>query len=145
MNNKGTTDDGNEVDTTAADDDEADNDDADAYEEATDGDDSGDSSDNDADSDDELDSDDMADKGAAAAAGGGVVRTKPIIPTFTGEDNKIFEISTLAQEFIESFLGYCQHARITQDKKLDNLDQCLNHRSGQEVVPDRYKICGQWD
>ena len=27
--------------------------------------------------------------------------------------------------FIDSFLGYCQHARITQDKRLDNLDHCL--------------------
>ena len=71
------------------------------------------------------DSDDMMDPGAAAAAGGGAGRTKPIIPTFAGEGNNIFEISTLAQEFIDSFLGYCQHARIAQDKRLDNLDQCL--------------------
>ena len=84
----------------------------------------------DSDADDEVsdassDSDDMADPGAAAAAGGGAGRTKPIIPTFNGEGNNIFEISTLAQEFIDSFLGYCQHARIAQDKRLDNLDQCL--------------------
>ncbi len=71
------------------------------------------------------DSDDMMDPGAAAAAGGGAGRTKPIIPTFAGEGNNIFEISTLAQEFIDSFLGYCQHARITHDRKLENLDQCL--------------------
>ncbi len=71
------------------------------------------------------DSDDMADPGGAAAAGGGAGRTKPIIPTFAGEGNNIFEISSLAQEFIDSFLGYCQHARIAQDKRLDNLDKCL--------------------
>ena len=87
-----------------------------------------DSSDNDADNevDDTCsDSDDMADPGGAAAAGGGAGRTKPIIPTFTGKGNNIFEISTFAQEFIEGFLGYCQHARVEEDKRLDNLDQCL--------------------
>ncbi len=67
----------------------------------------------------------MADPGGAAAAGGGAGRTKPIIPTFAGKGNNIFEISSLAQEFIDSFLGYCQLARITQDKRLDNLDQCV--------------------
>ncbi len=71
------------------------------------------------------DSDDMADPGGAKAAGGRTGRTKPIIPTFTGKGNNIFEISTFAQEFIDSFLGSCQHARITQDKRLDNLGQCL--------------------
>ncbi len=84
----------------------------------------------DSETDDEVsnafsDSDDMADPGAAAAAGGGAGRTKSIIPTFAGEGNNIFEISTLTQEFIDSFLGYCQHARITHDRRLENLDQCL--------------------
>ncbi len=76
-------------------------------------------------SDASSDFDDMADPGAAAAAGGGAGRMKPIMPTFTGEGSNIFEISTLAQEFIDSFLGYCQHARITHDRRFDNLDQCL--------------------
>ncbi len=121
--------DGDKVDNTADDGGEADNangdeaDNTDIDEEAADGDGAGDSSDNAA--DDKLDSDNMADPGAAAAVGGGAGSTKPIIPTFAVQGNNIFEISTLAQEFIDSFLGYCQHARIAQDKRLDNLDQCL--------------------
>ncbi len=94
----------------------------------TDDDDAEDNLDNDADDeidDTSLDSDDMADPGGAAAAGGGAGRTKHIIPTFAGEGNNIFEISSLAQEFIDSFLGCCQHAHIAQDKRLDNLNQCL--------------------
>ncbi len=94
---------------------------------------SADDDDPDGSSDDEADDEvsdassdsDMADPGAAASAGGGAGRTKPIIPTFAGEGNNIFEISTLAQEFIDSFLGYCQHARIARDRRLENLDQCL--------------------
>ncbi len=65
------------------------------------------------------------DPGGAAAAGGGAGRTKPIIPTFAGEGNNIFEISSLTQEIIDSFLGYCLHARIARDKRLKNLTQCL--------------------
>ncbi len=76
-----------------------------------------------------LDSDDMADPGGAAAAARSgachVYHTKPIIPTFAGEASNIFEMSILAQEFVDSFLGYCQHDLITQDKRLNNLDQCL--------------------
>ncbi len=68
------------------------------------------------------DSVDMADPGGGTAAGGGAGSTKPFIPTFAGEGSNIFEISTLAQEFVNSFLGYCQQACITQDKGLDNLD-----------------------
>ncbi len=34
-------------------------------------------------------------------------------------------MSTLAQEFIDSLVGFCQHAHIAQDKRLDNLNQCL--------------------
>ena len=71
------------------------------------------------------DSDDMGDPGGAAAAGGGGGGTKPIISTFAGEGSNIFEISTLTQEFIDSFFGYCQHARIAHDRRLENLDQCL--------------------
>ncbi len=100
---------------------------ADTNEESADDDDADGSSDDEADdevSDASSDSD-MADPGAAAAAGGGAGRTKPIIPTFAGEGNNIFEISNLAQEFIDSFLGSCQHARISRDRMLDNLDQCL--------------------
>ncbi len=52
-------------------------------------------------------------------------RTKPIIPTFNGEGKNIFKISTLVQEFINGFIGYCQHAHVAQDMRLDNLDQCL--------------------
>ncbi len=66
-----------------------------------------------------------ADSNGAEAAGGGAGRIKPILPTFAGEGNNIFEKSSLAQEIIDSFVGYCQHARIVQDKRLDNLDQCL--------------------
>ncbi len=93
-----------------------------------------------------LDSKDMADPGGATAVGGGAGRTKPIILTFAGEGNNIFEISTLAQEFIDSFLVYCQHACITQDKRLENLDQCLTgvakkwYRTETKIVgafPDR--------
>ncbi len=72
-----------------------------------------------------LDSDDMVDLGGAAAAGGGAGHIKLIMPTFTGEGSNIFEISTLEQEFIDSFLSYCQHAHVVQDKRLNNLDQCL--------------------
>ncbi len=102
--------------------------DKESAEDVAEGDSSADSSDNDA--DDEVndvfsDSDNMADLEGAAAAGGGAGRTKPIIPTFTGKGKNNFEISTLAQEFIDSCLGYCQHARIAQDKRLNNLDQCL--------------------
>ena len=97
-------------------------------EDFADGDFTGDSSDNNADDevdDASSDSDDMADPGGAAAAGGGAGHTKPNTPTFSGEGNNIFKISTLSQEFIDSFLGYCQHACIAQDKRLDNLNQCL--------------------
>ncbi len=69
--------------------------------------------------------DNMADRGGAAAAGGGAGCTKPIIPTFAGKGNNIFVVSTFTQEFIDSFLGYCQHAHITQGRRLRNLDQCL--------------------
>ena len=39
----------------------------------------------------------------------------------------IFERCTLAQDFFNGFLGYCQHARITQEKTSTSniLDQCL--------------------
>ncbi len=50
---------------------------------------------------------------------------KPIIPTFAGEGSNNFEINTLAQEFVDRFLNYCQHTHIAQDKRLDNLDKCL--------------------
>ncbi len=131
VNNDDDTDDSDKVDNAADDGDEADNADADcgeadnteADEEAADGDDAGDGSDNNA--DDKVDSNDMADPEAAAAAGGGAGRTKPIIPTFAGKGNNIFKITTLAQEFIDSVLGYCQHARITQDKRLGNFELCL--------------------
>ncbi len=67
------------------------------------------------------------DPGGAAAAGGGAGRTKPIIPTFAG--NNIFDISSLTQEFIDSFLGYCLHARIARDKRLKNLTQDPNPKN----------------
>ncbi len=72
---------------------------------------------------DSVDFDAMAYPGGAAGGGSGHI--KPIKPTFAGEGNNIFEISTLAQKFVDSFLGYCQHARNAQDTRLENLDQCL--------------------
>ncbi len=108
-----------------------DDDSADDSDTTDDGDGAEDSSDNDA-TDDDLDNtsfdfDDMADPGGAAAAGGEAGCTKPITPTFAGEGSNIFEISSLAQEFTDSFLNYCQHVRIAQlqERRLKNLNQCL--------------------
>ncbi len=114
------TDEGEATDNVAADDDES----AEGSD-AADSDSAEDNSDNETEDDVDdasSDSDNMADPGGTEAGGGGAGRTKPIIPTFTGEGNNIFEISSLTQEFIDSFLGYCQHARITQDKRPDNRD-----------------------
>ena len=51
------------------------------------------------------DEDNMAAAAGAAAGDSGDGRTKPIIPTFSGESDNIYAISTNAKKFIDSFLA----------------------------------------
>ena len=124
MNNEDAAEDGDEANNTNADD--------------ADGDDEGDGSDNDADN--ELDSDYMADPGDAAAAGGGAGRTKPIMPTFAGEGNNIFEYPRTRIHWFPRILPTCSYHTGQEARQ----PRPLSHRSGQEVVLDGDQIRGRF-